>query len=330
MVEPPSLTSAAVAAAAERIEPYRRSTPLEISGPLSDRSGATVAIKAEHQQLTGSFKLRGALNKVLTLDPAIRRRGVITASSGNHGIAVATASELLGCCATVYLPAGASPSKVAEIERRGATIVTVGSTDAYRAEVEARAAAEADGLAYISPYNDLAVIAGQGTIGCEITADAAGIGLASIDAVVAAVGGGGLISGIGIWLAEHAPNTVLVGASPANDAAMLASVEAGRIVEPAAEPTYSDGTAGGIEPDSVTFELCRDLVDTWIAVPEDAIATAVRAMIDDHHQLVEGAAGVAIAAALDFAERHPGATVVAVSCGANIGSSTLARVLHHG
>ncbi len=330
MVEPTAITPAAIEAAAARIGPYRRSTPLEVSAPLSDRTGSTIAIKAEHLQLTGSFKIRGALNKVLTLDPASRDRGVVTASSGNHGIAVATAAALVGCDATVYLPAGASSSKVAEIERRGATIVTVESADAYQAEVMARAAADAHGLAYVSPYNDASVIAGQGTIGCEITADAAAAGLLSIDAVVVAVGGGGLISGIGTWLAEHAPGIALVGASPANDAAMLASVAAGRIVDPPTGPTWSDGTAGGIEPDAVTFELCRDLVDEWLAVPEEAIAGAVRAMIDDHHQLVEGAAGVALAAATDHARRHPGATVVAVSCGANIASATLAKILRAG
>lgn len=329
MVEPSAISSAAIGAAAERIEPYRRSTPLEVSAPLSERTGATVAIKAEHQQLTGSFKLRGALNRLLTLDATTRGRGVVTASSGNHGIAVATASQLVKCCATVYLPTGASPSKVAEIRRRGASIVTVDSNDAYRAEKAARTAADAEGLVYVSPYNDAAVVAGQGTVGCEITADGLEQGL-DIDAVVVAVGGGGLISGIGTWLADHLPDAVLVGASPANDAAMLASVAAGRMVDPPTEPTYSDGTAGGIEPDSVTFELCRQLVDEWIAVTEDAIAAAVLAMIDDHHQLVEGAAGVAIGAATDYARRHPGATVVAVSCGANITASTLARILANG
>jgi threonine dehydratase len=330
MANPRVLRPTDIAAAADRIGPHIRMTPLEVSAPMSERAGSTVVIKAEHSQLTGSFKIRGALNKVLTLDPDTRGRGIVTASSGNHGIAVASAAQLAGCSATVYLPTGASSAKAAEIRRRGASIVMVASADAYQAEVEARAAAEVDGLAYLSPYNDVAVVAGQGTIGREITEQAERQDLDPIDAVVAAVGGGGLIAGIGTWLAERAPSVTLIGASPANDAAMMASVRAGQIVEPPTRPTFSDGTAGGIEPGAITFELCRDLVDEWVTVPEEAIAKAVAAMIDDHHQLVEGAAGVALAAAANYAEQHPGSTVVAVSCGANITSSTLARILHHG
>ncbi|MGI9611338.1 MAG: pyridoxal-phosphate dependent enzyme [Acidimicrobiales bacterium] len=322
-----TIESSHISAAADRIGPHLGDTPLVVSSPLTERTGATVAIKPEHQQLTGSFKLRGALNRVLTLSPQERENGVVTASSGNHGIAVATAAELTTCQATVYLPAGASLAKVAEIRRRGAAIVTVDSADAAEAERVGRAAAEREGFAYISPYNDPMVVAGQGTIGKEILDEAAGLDLRPIDAVVVAVGGGGLISGIGTWLANAAPEIEVIGASPANDAAMIASVAAGEIVDPETEPTYSDGTAGGIEAGALTFPLCRDLVDEWVTVPEEAIAGAVAAMIDDHHQLVEGAAGVAIAAATSYAERHPGCTVVAVSCGANVSSATLGRML---
>ena len=323
----PPITTSDIAAAAERIGPHVRATPLWVSEPLSERTGATVAVKAEHCQRTGSFKLRGALNKVLSLDASTRERGVVTASSGNHGIAVATAAQRTGTSATVYLPTGASSAKAAAIERLGAQLVTVASEDAFQAEVAAGAAAAADGSTYISPYNDPAVIAGQGTVGLEIVDGADRQGLGRIDAVVAAVGGGGLIAGIGTWLAAHCPATELIGASPANDAAMLASIDAGRIVEPPTRPTFSDGTAGGIEPDSVTYELCRDLVDEWTAIAEADIARAVVAMIDDHHQLVEGAAGVALAAATAYGAQHPGSTVVAVSCGANIASTTLAALL---
>ena len=319
-----------IAGAADRIGPHLDGTPLMVSSPLTERTGSTVAIKPEHQQLTGSFKLRGALNRVLTFTPEQREKGVVTASSGNHGIAVATAAQLTGCQATVYLPAGASPAKVAEIGRLGAAIVTVDSTDSAEAERVGREAAERDGIAYVSPYNDPMVVAGQGTIGKEILDEAAVLDVGPIDAVVVAVGGGGLISGIGTWLATNAPEIDLIGASPANDAAMIASIAAGEIVDPPTDPTYSDGTAGGIEAGAMTFPLCRDLVDEWLTVSEQAIARAVTAMIDDHHQLVEGAAGVAIAAATSYAESHPGCTVVAVSCGANVSSTTLARMLADG
>ncbi|MEM7276333.1 MAG: pyridoxal-phosphate dependent enzyme, partial [Actinomycetota bacterium] len=201
-----------VVEAARRIEGHAIRTPLMVSAPMSERLGATVAIKAEHRQRTGSFKLRGALNKVFGLTEDAAAAGVVTASSGNHGIGVATAAEARGVDCTVYLPLGASPAKRAAIERLGATIVTVEDTDAVVAEAAARARSEADGTTYISPYNDQDVIAGQGTIGLEIAADAAAAGLATIDAVVAAVGGGGLISGIATALATERPGVTIVGA----------------------------------------------------------------------------------------------------------------------
>ena len=219
------------------------------------------------------------------------------------------------------------PAKVARISHHGASIVTIDSTDAYHAELAAREAAERGGTAYVSPYNDRLVVAGQGTIGLEILEDGPGLGVESFEAVVVAVGGGGLISGIGTWLADHAPEAVLVGVSPENDHAMVASVAAGTIIEPEARPTFSDGTAGGIERDSITFDLCRALVAEWMTVSEAEIARAVAAMIDDHHELVEGSAGVALAGAVRYANAHPGARIATVSCGGNISSATLRRIL---
>ena len=316
-----------VAAAAARIEGEAVRTPLVVAEAMSDRTGSTVLLKAEHRQRTGSFKVRGALNTVFSLDPAEAAAGVVTASSGNHGIGTATAARTRGVACTVYLPRDASPAKVAAIRRLGAAIVTVADPDTAAAEREARAAAERDGRTYLSPYNDARIVAGQGTIGLEIVEDLTASGAGPVDAVVVAVGGGGLVSGIGTWLKPAWPDTLLIGASPANDRAMAASVEAGAIVEIDALPTFSDGTAGGVEPGAITFDLCRRLVDRWEAVTEAEIATAVRAMIDDHHELVEGSAGVALAATERFAADNPGSTVVAVSCGANVSSSALLRML---
>lgn len=320
-------TPDAIDAAAARIAPHVRRTPLELSGPLSERTGAAIAIKAEHTQHTGSFKLRGALNTILSLDEDDRAAGVVTASSGNHGIASATAARIAGCECTVYLPTGASVAKVAAIERLGARIETVPGPDAFEAEVTARATADATGQTYLSPYNDLRVMAGQGTVGRELAQQVADLGWDRADAVVAAVGGGGLISGIATWLAATHPDTVVIGASPVNDCAMVRSVEAGAVGEWPADATFSDGTAGGLEPAAATFDVCRDLVGEWLTVTEAEIATAVAAMIDDHHQLVEGAAGVALAAATAYGTTHPGSRVVAVTCGANVSSSTLAAML---
>jgi len=145
--------------------------------------------------------------------------------------------------------------------------------------------------------------------------------------VVVSVGGGGLISGIATWIKHVSPGTRVIGASALNDRAMAASIVADRIVTPEFLPTFSDGTAGGLEDDTITFDICRALVDDWVDVPEQAIARAVRTMVDDHHHLVEGAAGVALAAATDWADANPGSRVVAVSCGANVSSERLREML---
>lgn len=315
----------AVAAAAARLSGLVVRTPTVRADAMSERTASEVWIKAEHRQKTGSFKLRGATNTIFSLDDEQARAGVVTASSGNHGIGTANAAAQRGVPCTVYLPRDAAASKVAAIGRLGATIVTVDDPDTAAAERAARAAAEQDGMIYLSPYNDPRIVAGQGTIAVEMVEDW-DRGEAP-DAVVVAVGGGGLISGIGLWLADRWPDTTLIGASPGNDAAMAQSVEAGSIVDIDASPTFSDGTAGGVEPGAITFELCQRLVNRWETVTETEIATAVRHMIDDHHELVEGAAGVALATAERFATGNPGSTVVVVSCGANLSSETLSTML---
>lgn len=314
--------------AAERIGPHIVRTPLSISEPMSARVGATVAIKAEHRQRTGSFKLRGALNNVFSLSAEASAAGVVTASSGNHGIGVATAAAARGIDCTVYLPSVASSAKVAVIERLGADIEMVADTDAVVAETTARETAARTGSTYVSPYNDPSVIAGQGTIGLEIAADAAAAGLDRIDAVVIAVGGGGLISGIATALATDLPEATIIGTSPANDQSMVAAA-ADRPAAPA-KPTFSDGTAGAVEPGAITIDLCRDLVDQWMTIDETAIAGAVTDFVDDHHELVEGSAGVALAAAATYARTNPGAGIVVVTCGANVSAEAANRMLTEG
>lgn len=321
------ITGEEIRRAAGRLAPHVRRTELQISEPLSERADATVAVKAEHRQLTGSFKLRGALNKILTLEEGVQQRGVVTASSGNHGIAVATAAELVGIDCTVYLPATVSPTKRSAVERLGAAVVAVDSADAFQAEVLARAEAEATGLTYVSPYNDAAVVTGQGTVGLEIDVDAESAHLEVIDAVVVAVGGGGLVSGVASWLKAARPEVTIVGASPANDQAMAASVAAGSVLETTSRPTFSDGTAGGIEAGTITFEMCASLVDTWITVSEHEIAKAVASRLEDHGDVIEGAAGVALAAAEQWGTANSGASVVAVSCGGNVTSASMQRML---
>ena len=187
MIDPTTIDEAA-----NRIKPHVQRTPLLTSAPLSERHGADIAIKCEHLQRTGSFKVRGSANVVHSLSPDLAAEGVITASSGNHGIGVATAAASRGFACTIYLPEAAAPSKIAQIRRLGAEIVLVEGTDTSRAEMAARRAAEERGITYVSPYNDPRIIAGQGTIGKEILEDGA-----APDAVVVSVGGGGLLSSNG-------------------------------------------------------------------------------------------------------------------------------------
>ncbi|HQV29702.1 MAG TPA: threonine/serine dehydratase [Thermoflexales bacterium] len=315
---------AAAIDAENRIRPHLPPSPLVRSEALSREVGAEVYLKLESLQPTGSFKVRGALNTVLSLDDAARSRGVITASSGNHGAAVAYALSLTGAPGTVYVPEHASAGKVAAMRRLGATVVASGD-DSLLSEHAARAAAQTAGRVYISPYNDSRVVAGQATAGLEI-----GRALARIDAAFIAVGGGGLVAGAGGALKALHPGIRVIGCQPANSQVMAASVAAGRMLDLPSAPTLSDGTAGGVESDSLTFPLVQQIVDGFELVPEAEIAEAMRWCLAREHVLAEGAAGVAVAALLRQRELWRGKTVVVVICGGNVDAETLAIVLRVG
>lgn len=306
-----------------RVREHAVVTPLTSWAAAADECGAQILLKCEHQQKTGSFKVRGALAKLLSLSAAQRERGVVAASTGNHGLGVAYALSVLGGTGFICVPEHASPVKVAAICRYGVEVRVLGRETAETERLARLLAAERE-MSYIGPYNDLDVIAGQGTIGEEIVRQLEG---RPVDAVVAAVGGGGLISGVGAAIKSVLPGVRIIGASPVNDAAMAASVRAGRVVRPAALPTISDGTAGGIEEGSITLPLCTELVDEWILVEEQEICSALRFLIDTQHQLAEGAAAMAIAAGLKAGHRTGGQAIVVVSCGANISSTVLAEAI---
>ncbi|HSG90499.1 MAG TPA: pyridoxal-phosphate dependent enzyme [Pseudomonadales bacterium] len=319
-----AVTAADIARAAERIAPYARRTPLD----LAESFGPAIACKAEHLQRSGSFKFRGALNRLLALDDAGRRRGVLTASTGNHGIAMATASRLLEVPLGVMVARGTDASIVARLRALGAEVTLVDSTDCVDAEREARRQADVQGRPFVSPYNDPEVVAGQGTIAVELLEQLADIAWEGVDLVTVAVGGGGLIAGIATWLAEAAPDVRVIGAQPAADATMAASVAAGRIVTlDDVAHTLSHSTAGGVEDDAITFPICRDLVAHWERVSEAEITTAVRTMLEGELQLVEGAAGVAFAAALRMRAAEPDARIAVISCGARLTRAELDQVL---
>jgi len=307
--------------AANRIAPHVRETPLDYSPWFSKCTNAAVYMKLENLQHTCSFKLRGAFNKLLTLTPEERRAGCIAASSGNHGAAIAYAMKKLGVVGTIFVPEQTSSAKVDNIRRSGAEVQFFG-TDGLDTETHARQYADNNGMVYLSPYNDIDVIAGQGSCGVEIARQ-----LDKVDAVFIAVGGGGLIAGVGAFLKSVHPATSIVACQPAASAVMAESVKAGKIVDIPSEPTLSDGTAGGIETGAITFELCSDLVDEFVTVSEDEIAAAMRGFIDTHHMLLEGAAGVAIAGLLRRAGEYEGKNVVVIVCGGNISRETLKKVI---
>lgn len=306
--------------AEHRLRPYIKETPLEYSSYLSQLTGAEVRLKLENLQHTGSFKLRGAMNKLLTLGE--EQRPVVTASTGNHGAGVAFGLKALKRPGLIFVPENASPSKIEAITRLGAEIRAHGS-NCLETEIYAQEYARQNGLTYISAYNDPAVIAGQGTIGRELAQQAP-----RIDALFASVGGGGLISGIACYLRSQPANPLsIIGCLPENSPEMALSIKAGKFIEFEPKPTLSDGTAGGFERGAITYELCRELVDDYVLVSEEEIAEAMRRMIEAHHLLIEGAAGVAVAGFLKAQERFRGKNVVIVICGGNISLSTLKMIL---
>jgi threonine dehydratase len=307
--------------AEERIRPHIRETPLEHSPFLSRRSRGDVHLKLENLQITGSFKLRGAVNKLLSLGDQDRALGIVTASTGNHGAAVAYTLAHFGCTGTIFVPNDASPAKIDRLRQLGANLEFAGD-DCVETELHARRTAEARGMVYLSPYNDPKVIGGQGTVGLELDRQ-----LDSTDAVLVPVGGGGLIAGIAGYLKSAHPDIEIVGCQPENSAVMYESVRAGRIVEMESLPTLSDGTAGGIEPGAITYEMCRDLVDDFILVSEEEIRGAIRTLVESHSLLVEGAAALPVAALERAAARFDGRRVVLILTGAKISLETLRSVL---
>jgi len=306
---------------AERIAPYLRQTPFERSAWLSDCSDGDVFLKLENFQITGSFKARGALNKLTSLSVEERKLGVVTASSGNHGAAVAYGSDALGIDAEVFVPKSASPAKIAVIKSYGATVELFGE-DCVQTEARARARAEETGRIYISPYNDETVMCGQGTLGVELHR-----ALETVDAVFVSLGGGGLIGGVGTYLKEVLGDVEIVAVSPEQSPAMHECLEAGKIIDVPCFETLSDGTAGGVEPGAITFEVCQKVVDRSLLVTEEAIADAMKTFMEKHRMMIEGAAGVALAGFLQVAKEYSAKRVAIVICGANISLEKLAGVI---
>lgn len=311
----------AIEKAEKRIRPYVRNTYCIASPQFSQLTGCHVYFKLENLQHTGSFKVRGAMNKLLSLTEEQKKRGIITASSGNHGAAIAYALAQFNMEGLIVVPENASPTKIALIKSYGGNVQFHG-TDTGMTESFAKDYATKNNMEYLSPYNDFTIIAGQGTIAVEMFKQ-----LNNIDAVFVSIGGGGLMSGNAAYCKAVNPNTKIIGSSPINSPVLIQSIKAGKIIDLKSKPTLSDATAGGVEHDTITFELCRQYVDNYDLVTEDEIKAAIVKFIEAERMLIEGSAGVAIASLLKRAGEFQGKNVVVIICGANISLETLKTIV---
>jgi threonine dehydratase len=305
--------------ARRRIHSHIYETPLLPSRQIGREAGSSLFFKAENFQLTGSFKIRGAASKMTSLGID---RAVITASSGNHGIASAQAATSIGQALTVVLPETVARAKLDRIRFFNVNVVLHGAESGL-AELHAQEQAAALGLVYVSPYNDPEIVAGQGTIGLELLDQAEGI-----DNIFIAMGGGGLIGGIGAVLKSFSPGTRVYGVAAQNSAALAASMIAGRVVETKHHDTLADGVAGGMDEDSITLPLAVSVVDEVVTCTETEIAGALRDLAYKENQLVEGAAALALAGFLKVADRCKGQRNVVVLCGANFDRDKIFSVLN--
>ena len=299
-------------------------TPCQESVALSELCGATIFSKAEHLQRTGSFKERGARNALLLLDPAARRRGVVAASAGNHALALAFHGRDLGVPVTVVMPKGAPLVKQARCAHYGARVLLHGDTIAD-AKVQADELARAEELAYVHGFNDAAIIAGAGTVGLEILDQ-----VPRVDAIVAPVGGGGLIAGVALAVKAAHPHVQVVGVEPDRCPSLLKAMEAGRPVHAFHGPTLADGLAVPQVGDRA-FAIARDRVDRVVTVSEEDISLAILRLVELEKGVVEGAGATPLAGFL--AGKLPflrGKRVALLLCGGNIDPMVLSRVIEHG
>ncbi len=299
-----------IEAARRRIAGHVLRTPLMPSHALSRCAGAAVYVKLENRQRTRSFKLRGATNALLCLDEKARSRGLVTASTGNHGRAVAQAAKTMGARATVCLSALVPANKVEAIRSLGADIRIVGhSQDDAMREVERLVREE--GMRFIPPFDDAGVIAGQGTLGLEVFDD-----LPEVASVLVPLSGGGLAAGVAAAVKARQPAAKIIGVSMERGAAMAASLAAGRPVDVQEVETLADSLGGGVGLDNrLTFPMCRALLDEVILLSEEEIAAGIRHAAKVEGETVEGAGAVGIAALLSGKARPVGPTVIVVSGG---------------
>jgi threonine dehydratase len=313
-----SISAGTIEQAARDLAPHLKPTPLQFSRAFTEKTRCQVHLKLEGMQPIRAFKVRGALNKVIGMPAAERAHGVITASAGNHGMGVAYAASTFGIPATVYVPSNANQLKVEAIKRLGARVVEHGRTyqDAF---LEAQR--NQGEQTFLHAYDDVDVIAGQGTVGVELLAD-----VANFDTIIIPVGGGGLIAGIAGYLKQRMRQVKVVGVEPVGAAGMKASLDAGRPVTLERVGTIADGLAAS-RPGDICFEIARQCVDEMVLVEETEMLRAIRLYFEWEHLLAEPAGAAALAALLYRYAASPGERVVVILSGANVTDEVMLRAL---
>ena len=299
-----------VVEASARIKSFIRKTPLEYSPYLSEMCDCNVYLKLENQQVTGSFKSRGALNKILSLSDEEKLKGVLTASTGSHAAAVSYALAIADATGEIFMPENVSELKVQNLKQYEKVKINLFGKDSVDAEKEALRQAQLQDKVYVSPYNDEEIIGGQGTAAYEIIEQ-----LPKVNSILVPVGGGGLISGIGGYAKEENEDIEIIGCQPENSAVMYHSVQAGRVLDMPSLPTISDGTAGGIEEGSITFPICQKYVDSYHLLEESEILNALGILLKYHQVMAEGAAGLSVAGLIKNKEHYKKKNVVLIICG---------------
>ena len=319
-MEASPVTLADLYAARARVAAHILRTPLTHSFLLSEQIECEIWLKQENRQHTGSFKPRGALNKIASLDDEERSRGIVAASAGNHALGVAHACRALDIDrADVFVQASASPAKIAKLREYPVQLHLVGDTF-DEAQQAALAYARETGGTFVSAYDDPAVLAGQGTCGLEIVDD-----LSDLDAVIVPVGGGALIGGVALAVKAVRPTARIVGVNPSASPSALLSFQRGAAIDPYNhEPTLAHGLAGGFG--KIPFSVARHLVDEIVLVSEEEMKQAIIALIDSDQILAEASGAAGVAAALHRKTRLSGRVVVVIS-GGNIESGTLRSIL---
>ncbi len=309
-----------IARASARLRKVVTPTPLLKSTSLS-KGGAEVYFKMENLNPSGSFKLRGAANKILSMSEEERKKGLVTASTGNHGAGIGFMCQKTGTRGTVFAPSDVSKAKYDGMIAYGLEVIKTDG-DPINGEIAARKYAADNNIPFVSPYNDIHIVGGQGTIGFELFSE-----IPDLDAVFISLGGGGLTSGVAIAMANLSPDTNIIACSAANSNVMMRSIAAGEVLDIPSTPTLSDGTAGGVEMGTVTYEYCRDYVDEFIDVTEQQLIDGLNIFIEDTNTIGEGAVGVAVAGYLKQIEKWAGKKVAIIACGGNISKKTLKEIL---